>query len=138
MVSADNQLQAVEVRLLGRLGDPRLLLAAVFTALCILATVLQIGAGGEVTTAESRWSLSQWLHDRGFQLTSRDPSNGDVGQGSHALSAKPWHQHRVCGRILQIVESACGYETADHDSEVYWACVTGELKYTMWSAYGCN
>ena len=115
-----------------------MLLAVCFIALCILATVMQFGASSAPPAEGSQWSLSQWLHDRGIHLASRDPSNGSVGQGNHALSAKPWHPHRVCGRILQIVESACAYETADHDSEVYWACVTGELKYTMWSAYGCE
>lgn len=138
MVSADNQLQAVEGRFLGRWGDPRLLLAIVFIALCALATVVQLNASSTPPAEGSQWSLSQWLHDRGFHLASRDPSIGADGQGSQALSAQPWHQHRVCGRIRQIVEAACAYESADHDSEVYWACVTGELKYTMWSAYNCD
>ena len=138
MVSADNQLQAVEGRFPGRWADPRVLLAVAFIALCILATVMQFSARSAPPAEGSQWSLSQWLHDRGFHLPSRDPSAGSLAQRNQALSAKPWHPQRACGRILQIVESACGYESADHDSEVYWACVTGELKYTMWSAYGCE
>ena len=44
----------------------------------------------------------------------------------------------ACGRIQNIVETACGLRQYDHDSAGIRQCVAHELKYTMWSAYGCR
>lgn len=44
----------------------------------------------------------------------------------------------ACGRIESIVERACGLRQYDHDSAGIRQCVSHELKYTMWSAYGCR
>ncbi|NIA67089.1 hypothetical protein HBA54_00620 [Pelagibius litoralis] len=139
MVSADDRLQGIEARSLGRWGDPRLLLIVLVMVLGIAASGLLLAGRSDPSADAADWSLSQWLYDQGFRLIPGDlPPGVGVQGGERDLESKPWHQHRVCGRILQIVETACGYEAADRDSEVYWACVAGELKYTMWSAYGCS
>ncbi|GAB4370264.1 MAG: hypothetical protein Kow00114_30490 [Kiloniellaceae bacterium] len=44
----------------------------------------------------------------------------------------------ACQRIQEIVETACGYKQYDHDAAGIRQCVAYELKYTMWSAYGCR
>ncbi|WP_340118130.1 hypothetical protein [Pelagibius sp. 7325] len=46
--------------------------------------------------------------------------------------------HQACGRIEEIVHTACGYKQHDHDAAGIRQCVAYELKYTMWSAYGCQ
>lgn len=45
---------------------------------------------------------------------------------------------QACGRIEEIVHTACGYKQYDHDAAGIRQCVAYELKYTMWSAYGCQ
>jgi len=45
---------------------------------------------------------------------------------------------QACGRIEEIVHTACGYKQQDHDADGIRQCVAYELKYTMWSAYGCQ
>ena len=60
------------------------------------------------------------------------------------LAAEPGSRQSVdgtvdaCGRIQSIVETACGLRQHDHDSAGIRQCVAYELKYTMWSAYGCR
>lgn len=53
-------------------------------------------------------------------------------------AAPNWQQAKTCGRIQQIVETACGLKQYDHDAEGIRQCVAYELKYTLWSAYGCR
>lgn len=137
MVSTDDRLQGAEFRSLGQWGRPRLLLAVLAAIVFLSAFAVFINSGAE-RPDETGWSISQWLREEGLVSVVRGLGDGAAEDGAAGLDSKPWHQHRVCERILQIVESACGYQSADRDSEVYWACVTGELKYTMWSAYGCN
>ena len=45
---------------------------------------------------------------------------------------------KACARMTQIVQSACGLSQRDHDADGIQLCVAQELKYTMWSAYGCK
>lgn len=44
----------------------------------------------------------------------------------------------VCARMAYIVNTACALKQRDHDIEGTRRCVAHELKYTMWSAYGCG
>ena len=44
----------------------------------------------------------------------------------------------VCERMEYIVGTACALQQRDHDVEGTRQCVAQELKYTMWSAYGCR
>ncbi len=137
MVSADDRLQQAAIGSWIRLDNWRFVLATALVAVILLAGAFYASGTGS-SPDSGGWSLSSWLKDRGFSLVSHDVSGQSGTSGAQGLESKPWHQHRVCGRILQIVESACAYRSADPDSEVYWACITGELKYTMWSAYGCG
>ncbi len=138
MVSADDRLQDVAIGSWVRLNNWRFMLATGLVVAGLAVGAVLVTGNGTATGGGNGWSLSHWLKDQGFLLVSRDVSGQPGDGGAQGLESKPWHQHRVCGRILQIVESACAYRSADPDSEVYWACVTGELKYTMWSAYGCG
>jgi len=45
---------------------------------------------------------------------------------------------QACGRIQYIVETACGLKQRDRLASGISQCVAQELKYTMWSAYGCQ
>jgi hypothetical protein len=45
---------------------------------------------------------------------------------------------KTCGRIRQIVETACGLSRRDRLAEGVEQCIAYELKYTLWSAYGCQ
>src|SRR5690606_14036299 len=44
----------------------------------------------------------------------------------------------VCQRIEHIVGTACGLKQRDRDAYGIRHCVAQELKYTLWSAYGCQ
>jgi len=44
----------------------------------------------------------------------------------------------ACARMEYIVSTACALQQRDHDVEGARQCVAQELKYTMWSAYGCR
>lgn len=58
--------------------------------------------------------------------------------GTFSSADENWEQVKVCGRIHQIVETACGLKQYDHDAEGIRQCIGHELKYTMWSAYNCG
>ncbi|MEO3429868.1 hypothetical protein AAFN88_13475 [Pelagibius sp. CAU 1746] len=78
--------------------------------------------------------------------------NGDLGpdswkdaallgagtQVAGTLSGADWDRAKTCGRIQQIVETACGLKQYDHDPEGIRQCIAYERKYTLWSAYGCR
>jgi hypothetical protein len=58
--------------------------------------------------------------------------------GAFGTAGANWQQTKTCARIHQIVETACGLKQYDHDPEGIRQCMAYELKYTMWSAYGCR
>ena len=64
---------------------------------------------------------------------------GEVTLASRGVDAADAGVPRqACGRIEEIVHTACGYKQHDHDADGIRQCVAYELKYTMWSAYGCQ
>lgn len=71
---------------------------------------------------------------------------GLQGQGSGLLTparaATADHTAAVppeaCGQIQYIVDTACSLQQYDHDASEIRRCVARELKYTLWSAYGCR
>lgn len=62
---------------------------------------------------------------------------GEGTEVAGALGAGDWDHTKTCGRIQQIVETACGLKQYDHDPDGIQQCIAYERKYTMWSAYGC-
>lgn len=44
----------------------------------------------------------------------------------------------TCTRMRRIVDTACSLKQRDRDAGDIRQCVAHELKYTMWSAYGCR
>jgi hypothetical protein len=44
----------------------------------------------------------------------------------------------TCQRMAYIVDTACSLKQRDHDATEIRRCIQRELKYTMWSAYGCG
>ena len=138
MVTADDRLQGAEASPFGQWGRMRLLLALLVLLFSFSVLLFAFHQDGDQSAGPPAGSLSQWLRDQGMVSVLERFGDGAGGEMGAGLDSKPWHQHRVCERMLQIVESACTFASADRDSEVYWACVARELKYTMWSAYGCD
>jgi hypothetical protein len=44
----------------------------------------------------------------------------------------------TCERMQHIVGTACSLKQRDHDASDIRSCIAHELKYTMWSVYGCQ
>ncbi|WP_193371277.1 hypothetical protein [Pelagibius marinus] len=63
---------------------------------------------------------------------------GEGTEVAGAFGAGNVDQAKACGRIHQIVETACGLKQYDHDSDGIRQCIAYERRYTMWSAYGCR
>lgn len=70
---------------------------------------------------------------------------GSVGEGAGLLGSGPAAAAEaggtatgVCERMQYIVDTACSLKQRDRDAWGIQQCVARELKYTMWSAYGCN
>jgi hypothetical protein len=59
----------------------------------------------------------------------------ELGGGASVAGTMP---AQVCGRIQHIVQTACGLKQRDRLASDIGQCVSQELKYTMWSAYGCR
>lgn len=123
MTLLDNSFNARAAGLIGRWEQrwehPRLL---------ALAFVLALGS-----------SINALVNDRVLE----DPWKNVVlfGEGAEvadAFGAGDWDHTKTCGRIQQIVETACGLKQHDHDLESIQQCIAYERKYTMWSAYGCR
>ena len=138
MVTVDERPCRGEGAPLGSWNRRRLLFLAVFTLLFLFSAIAVMANRDGLSSDSSSRLLGQWLGQDGIASLIGVPVDSHGQGGEPSLASKPWDQQQVCGRILQIVEAACSYKSADRDSEVYWACVAGELKYTMWSAYGCS
>ena len=59
----------------------------------------------------------------------------EFGGGRNAPGSMP---AQTCGRMQHIVETACGLKQRDRLASDIRQCVSHELKYTLWSAYGCQ
>jgi hypothetical protein len=110
------------VRRLGALNPPRALPLALAGGLAVAVLAVGISSGWFAAPADAALSGSGevTLASGGSDLT-------DAGVPLQA-----------CGRIEEIVHTACGYKQHDHDAAGIRQCVAYELKYTMWSAYGCQ
>lgn len=93
-------------------------------------------AGGLALAALAAGLSSGWLAGPAdAALSGSDEVTLASGAASGEASAVP---AGACQRIQAIVETACGYKQYDHDVGGIRQCVAYELKYTMWSAYGCR
>jgi len=97
--------------------------------------VLPVALVGSLTVA----AMAAWM-TTGWGAGESGSAQAAVDSGAMSLAAGPARSAlpQACGRIHAIVETACGYKQHDHDAASIGACVTYELKYTMWSAYGCQ
>ena len=137
MASTEIALQRLKAGLSVRFDHPRLLLALAIITFGVTAYALQASSRSGPASAPAGPSFAQWLEIRGFSGTpAASPDPGIGGAGS--ADAAPWQQQQICGRMQEIVEAACSFESADRDSEIYWGCVSRERKYTLWGAYGCG
>lgn len=107
-----------------RAAFPRALLLAGGLALAGLAAA--VSSGWLAGPADAALSGAEEV-----TLAFGGASGGEAG-GASAVPAG------ACQRIQDIVETACGYKQYDHDVAGIRQCVAYELKYTMWSAYGCR
>jgi hypothetical protein len=95
-----------------------------------LALPLFLALGLATGTAINLGLSGEWI---GRQDTGRlAAAEAQVGLASGPAGVE------ACGRIQNIVETACGLRQHDHDRDGNRQCVSYELKYTRWSAYGCN
>jgi hypothetical protein len=125
MVTMDQKLNAAPKGWQGRWQHPRLLL---------LLGVLALGLS--LNSAVTGGSLGNDLQWDGLSLFSRADA-ADGGPDVLAPAVQVSGQRQICGRMRYIVETSCGLRQLDHDAEGFRRCISRELKYTMWSAYGC-
>lgn len=60
------------------------------------------------------------------------PASAAVAEPATAVPAG------VCQRMAYIVDTACSLKQRDRDASEIRRCVEHELKYTLWSVYGCG
>jgi len=109
-------------QLRGVLTPPRALPLALAGGLAVAALVAVVAGGWFAAPADAALSGSG-------EVTL---ASGDSGLTASGVPVQ------ACGRIAEIVHTACGYQQLDHDADGIRQCVAHELKYTMWSAYGCR
>ncbi|WP_420348508.1 hypothetical protein [Pelagibius sp.] len=137
MASTEMTLQRLKSGFPVRFDHPRLMLALAIVACGVTAYALQASSRSGPASDPAGPGFAQWLQIRGFSGSVE--AGGDAAPGTSGVAAAaPWQQQQICGRMQEIVEAACSFESADRDSEVYWGCVSRELKYTLWGAYGCS
>ncbi|GAB4238643.1 MAG: hypothetical protein Tsb0032_42950 [Kiloniellaceae bacterium] len=124
MTTVDDSLNEAPSAGGGRWQHPRLL-AVLF--------VLALGSSINAVLSGGLFGSEPW---KGVTLFDETGVIGDFGV--LGTEGRGWDQAKTCGRIHQIVETACGLKQRDHDVTDIRQCVAYELKYTMWSAYGCR
>ncbi|MEQ8356878.1 MAG: hypothetical protein RH942_15155 [Kiloniellaceae bacterium] len=126
MVTLDNDPNDAALSGGERWQYPRLL--ALLTALAAGMTLNALVNGGAFS------DRIQWqgidLFDKAAPVEASAGVSGSSGPGVNDVEA--------CGRIEQIVHTACGLRQRDRDAEGLRRCVAYELKYTLWSTYGCR
>lgn len=137
MASTEIALQRLKAGFSVRFDHPRVLLALAIITFGVTAYALQASSRSGPASEPAGPSFAQWLEIRGFSGAPAVTQGAGIGEAGSA-SAAPWQQQQICGRMQEIVEAACSFESADRDSEMYWGCVSREQKYTLWSAYGCS
>jgi hypothetical protein len=105
----------------GRWQHPKILLVLGLLAFGLSANALINGG-----------AFSDRLQWKGVDLLEKTALLEDGAAATELGRAK------ACARMAQIVQSACGLSQRDHDTDGIQHCVAQELKYTMWSAYGCE
>ncbi len=127
MTTVDNSLNETPAGSGGRWQHPRLL-AFLF--------VLAMGSSLNALVNGGLFGPAEW---KGVALFGEEVAQGAAGEfGGFGPTSRGWDQAKACGRMHQIVETACGLKQRDRDAEGIRQCIAHELKYTMWSAYGCR
>ena len=126
MAIADDKMNDAAVRLGGRWQHPRLL--ALLTVLAVGLSVNALVNGGALST-KAQWKGIELFDKAAFSV------DGEAVDGAKGLVLD---RAKTCGRIHSIVETACGFRQRGRDRDGLRRCMAYELKYTMWSAYGCQ
>lgn len=124
MATVDDSLNEQAARSSGRWQHPRLL---------AFLTVLALGSSVNAVVNGGLFGPDPW---KGIDLFNEEAVSSQFG--GLGVKGRGWDQAKTCGRMYQIVETACGLEQRDHDADSIRRCIAHELKYTMWSAYGCR
>lgn len=125
MTTLDDSLNLRPTGVLGRWEHPRL-----------LALLFILALGSSVNAVVNGDLPNSDLWKGGTLLGEEAAAVGGVG--AFGPGGESWEQAKACGRIEQIVHTACGLKQHDHDAEGIRQCMAYEMKYTMWSAYGCG
>ena len=78
------------------------------------------------------------LVNLGFSGIGLGDGDGGLLAPASAATADAGAPAGACERMAYIVSTACALQQRDHDVEGARQCVAQELKYTLWSAYGCR
>lgn len=123
MVTNDKSLQGPAARGAVRRGAARWLALP-------LALPLFLAGGLAVGAVANLGVFGDWIgHRDGGRVAAAEADRGTEGSLA-SLGA--------CGQIRHIVETSCGLRQRDRDATGIRECVAYELKYTMWSPYGCQ
>jgi hypothetical protein len=126
MVAIDNIMNVGPAPVQRRWEHPRLLLALSVLAFGLSANALfSNGSFGVGLSPQSDPSYRQ-----------AEPAGG--GEVSLAAASPVSQTQQACSRIDDIVRTACSLKQRDRDAASIASCRAYELKYTMWSAYGCR
>ena len=126
MAIADDKMNDAAVRWGGRWQHPRLL--ALLTVLAVGLSANALVNGGAFST-KAQWKGIALSDSVMFSLSGA-PADG--------VEQRALARVKACGRIHSIVETACGFRQRGRDRDGMRRCMAYELKYTMWSAYGCQ
>ena len=99
----------------------------------VLTASLALAGGLAVAAAVTVGLSAGWF--AGEKGAAYAAVSDEVTPASASVDGAP---PQACARMQQIVRTACGYRQHDHDPASIRQCIAYELKYTMWSAYGCQ
>jgi hypothetical protein len=131
MVAIDKALNKTPGGRKRRWQHPRLLLSLSVIALGLSVNAVVSGGSFGIGLPPQSGGEATMAAGSGFQ----GAGNGNVALVTPAAAE---NREQFCRRVSNIVQTACGLRQRDRDAEGIRLCTVYELKYTLWSAYGCR
>jgi len=126
MVAVDQALTRMPRGAQGRWQHPRLLL---------LLTVVALGLSANAVLSGGSFGVGLPPEEAGQASEAEGPGYSEVALVTPASAE---NREQACRRIEDIVQTACSLKQRDRDAAGIRLCTAHELKYTLWSAYGCR